>query len=95
MSVGVHGVFDALVKREETGPVRLQVGRHGNPLVAHRKVYQTLPELEQRLPRIPIPPILLFRICEHLTGETVLQFHCYQWQPVEEQGHIQRFLVPL
>ena len=93
MSLRVHGIFDALVEREEPRPVALQVGRHGDLLVADSEMHQTPLESEQRFPRIPIRPILLLRIRHRLTGEAVLQLHRHQRYPIEEQGQIQRFLV--
>ena len=93
MSVRVDRVFDVLVKRKEPCPVRLQAGRHGDLLVADSEMHQTPLESEQRFSRISSRPILLFCIRENLTRETVFQFHRHQRQPVEEQGHIQRFLV--
>ena len=68
---GSQGFRLSLLNGKEPGHFPLQVGRHGDLLVADGEMHQTPLESEQRLSRLPSRPILLFCICENLTGETV------------------------
>ena len=95
MTVGVHRVFDTLVERKESRLTSSAIALSLKPFrYPPQSEPSTSPELEQRLSRIPIRPVLFLRICYRLTGETVFQFHCHQWQTVEEQPHIYRLFVP-
>ena len=82
-----------LVEGKELGGVPGQPRGHANPLGVYGEVHErTALELEDRLPRIAVAPVLLDRILHRLPGERVLQLHRGDGDAVQTQRQVERLL---
>src|SRR2546422_1045886 len=61
-------------------------------VVVHREVRHASAELEELLPWVTIPPVLLDGIIDRLLGEAVLQLEGGDGQAVDEQAKVEREL---
>ncbi len=93
---GVPGTAELpLVEGEKAGLRPLEAGRHVHQVRVHSEVGQAPAESEERLPRVPVEPVLPDRILDGLPGEGVLQLGGEDRDAVEEDREVQALLLVL
>ena len=88
-----RAVIPALVERQKYRGLASQFGTEQRLLIVNGKVRQAATQAEQRLPRIPVVPVLRHRIGGGLLGEAVFQLGGDDRQPVDEQTQVQGFRI--
>ena len=82
-------VVPALVERQEPRRLALEVGAEVHLLLVHREVRHAAPQLEEFLPGLAVPLVLLDGVFDGLLGEAVLQLEGGQGQAVDEQRQVE------
>ena len=80
----------AFVEGQEEGLVATQMGSHVDQVRIDSEMRQTAPELEQRLFRVAVYPVLAHGMLRVLPGEVVLEFGSEDRQTIEEERQIER-----
>src|SRR5208283_601822 len=89
-------VVPPAVERQEPRGLAFQRRAEADLLIVDSKMHHAPAELEESLAGVAIALILLDRILGILLGEIVLQLERSDWQPIDEDSHVegQLSLVP-
>ena len=92
-AAGVRGVPCAvvppLVEGEKPRGLALKVRAHPDLLVVHGEMHEAASELEEQLPGVAVPLVLLDGVVEGLLGQAVLQLESGHRQAVDKQAEVQ------
>ena len=85
-----RAVLPALVERQEPACLAREPRAELDRLVVHGEMHHRPSEREQRLVRVAVLPVLLYRILSALLRQLVLQLEGNDGKPVDEHAEIER-----